>query len=85
MLRSIGDASMARADGRISEHLAQRVQATVEAVAAPVPRPVVGTGAALLERLAAGPGGARGSVRAGVYWRRAGRVRGPCAGRRRPD
>eukprot|EP00969_Alexandrium_andersonii_P048385 2122462-Alexandrium_andersonii.AAC.1 len=38
LLRSIGDASMARADERIREHLAQQAQASVEAVAAPVPR-----------------------------------------------
>eukprot|EP00969_Alexandrium_andersonii_P202014 8926528-Alexandrium_andersonii.AAC.1 len=31
LLRSIGDASMARANARINEHLAQRVQASVEA------------------------------------------------------
>eukprot|EP00969_Alexandrium_andersonii_P076307 3364377-Alexandrium_andersonii.AAC.1 len=37
LLRSIGDASMARADERIREHLAQRVQANVEAAAASVP------------------------------------------------
>eukprot|EP00969_Alexandrium_andersonii_P270177 11942627-Alexandrium_andersonii.AAC.1 len=37
LLRSIGGASAARADARINEHLAQRVQASVEAVAAPVP------------------------------------------------
>eukprot|EP00969_Alexandrium_andersonii_P322257 14238558-Alexandrium_andersonii.AAC.1 len=37
-LRSIGDASVARADERINEHLAHRAQASVEAAAAPVPR-----------------------------------------------
>eukprot|EP00969_Alexandrium_andersonii_P216998 9584636-Alexandrium_andersonii.AAC.1 len=37
---------MARADERINEHLAQRVQASVEAVAAPVPRSAEGTAAA---------------------------------------
>eukprot|EP00969_Alexandrium_andersonii_P121551 5373560-Alexandrium_andersonii.AAC.1 len=37
LLRSIGDASMARADARINEHLAQRARASVEAAAAPVP------------------------------------------------
>eukprot|EP00969_Alexandrium_andersonii_P142347 6293821-Alexandrium_andersonii.AAC.1 len=37
LLRSTGDASMARAGARIYEHLAQRAQASVEAVAAPVP------------------------------------------------
>eukprot|EP00969_Alexandrium_andersonii_P114594 5065901-Alexandrium_andersonii.AAC.1 len=44
LLRSIGDAT--RADERIREHLAQRVQASVEAAAAPVPRSAAGTGAA---------------------------------------
>eukprot|EP00969_Alexandrium_andersonii_P328684 14523637-Alexandrium_andersonii.AAC.1 len=33
----LGDASMARADARINEHLAQHAQASVEAAAAPVP------------------------------------------------
>eukprot|EP00969_Alexandrium_andersonii_P271489 11998775-Alexandrium_andersonii.AAC.1 len=37
---------MARADERIDGHLAQRVQAHVEAAAAPVPRSAVGAGAA---------------------------------------
>eukprot|EP00969_Alexandrium_andersonii_P034274 1499502-Alexandrium_andersonii.AAC.1 len=67
---------MARADERANEHLAQRAQAHVEAVAAPVPRPAVGTWRGLLERLVAGAGGARGPARAGVCWRRTGRARG---------
>eukprot|EP00969_Alexandrium_andersonii_P056198 2476824-Alexandrium_andersonii.AAC.1 len=36
---------MARADARINEHLAQRIQASVEAAAAPVPRRAEGTAA----------------------------------------
>eukprot|EP00969_Alexandrium_andersonii_P228594 10095791-Alexandrium_andersonii.AAC.1 len=37
---------MSRADARANEHLAQRVQASVEAAAAPVPRSAEGTAAA---------------------------------------
>eukprot|EP00969_Alexandrium_andersonii_P244441 10800746-Alexandrium_andersonii.AAC.1 len=37
---------MARSDARITEHLGQRAQASVEAVAAPVPRSAEGTAAA---------------------------------------
>eukprot|EP00969_Alexandrium_andersonii_P052197 2291363-Alexandrium_andersonii.AAC.1 len=37
LLRSIGDASVARADARVNEHLAQRAQASVKAAGAPVP------------------------------------------------
>eukprot|EP00969_Alexandrium_andersonii_P101295 4468607-Alexandrium_andersonii.AAC.1 len=35
LLRSLGDASMARTDARINEHLAQRLQADAEAAPAP--------------------------------------------------
>eukprot|EP00969_Alexandrium_andersonii_P059065 2602310-Alexandrium_andersonii.AAC.1 len=38
-LRALGDASMARADGRVNEQLARQVQNRVEAAAAVAPRP----------------------------------------------
>eukprot|EP00969_Alexandrium_andersonii_P019265 841320-Alexandrium_andersonii.AAC.1 len=39
LLRSLSDASMARADERVNEHLARQVQTRVEAEASAAPRP----------------------------------------------
>eukprot|EP00969_Alexandrium_andersonii_P080588 3551906-Alexandrium_andersonii.AAC.1 len=46
---------MARVDERVDEHLAQRLQADVEAAPAPVPRPAAGTGAASSSDARQGP------------------------------